>query len=98
MLPTVRLPTALIFIWCGDAPDEKFFDAQVGGKAQQLTLFELDEAFFTRVHQGAQEARARREERARDRGLDEGREGEGCEGEEASPSADRRVEKKTAAV
>ncbi len=87
---------ALIFLWCGDALAEKFFDAQVGVKAQQLTLFELDEAFFTRVHQDAQEARARREERARDRGLDEGREGEASEGEEASPSADRHVEKKAA--
>lgn len=63
---------ALIFMWCGDALAEKFFDAEVGVKAQPLMVFELDEAFFTRVHQDAQEARARREERARDRGMEEG--------------------------
>jgi hypothetical protein len=64
---------ALIFMWCGDALAEKFFDAKVGVKSQDLPVFELDEAFFARVHQDAQDARARREERARDRGLDEGR-------------------------
>ncbi|MBX7115275.1 MAG: restriction endonuclease [Myxococcaceae bacterium] len=88
---------ALIFLWCGDALAEKFFDAQVGVKPQPLMLFELDEAFFARVHQDAQEARARREERARDRGLEEDREGGPADSEQAALAGEGNGEKAAAA-
>lgn len=58
---------ALVFLWCGDALAEKFFEAHCGVFVKPLELFEIDERFFDQARADAAESRARREERHKDR-------------------------------
>jgi ribonuclease E len=57
------LSGALVMLWCGEGLAEKFFEAHVGVSVQSLELYEIDEAFFAKAKQDAEDARARREER-----------------------------------
>lgn len=57
------LAGALVMLWCGEGLAEKFFEAHVGVSVQSLELYEIDEAFFAKAKQDAEDARARREER-----------------------------------
>jgi hypothetical protein len=61
-------PGGLVFLWCGDALAERFFEAQVGVTVTTLELYAIDAAFFERAHLDAEEAQKRREERLRERG------------------------------
>ncbi len=57
------LQGALVMLWCGEGLAEKFFEAHVGVSVQTLELYEIDEAFFAKAKQDAEDARTRREER-----------------------------------
>jgi ribonuclease E len=61
------LQGALVMLWCGEGLAEKFFEAHVGVSVQSLELYEIDEAFFAKAQQDAEDARVRREERHRDK-------------------------------
>jgi hypothetical protein len=69
-------PGGLVFLWCGDALAERFFEAQVGVTVTTLELYAIDAAFFERAHLDAEEAQKRRDERLRERGERPEAEGE----------------------
>jgi hypothetical protein len=76
----------LVMLWCGEALGDKFLEARSGVAVTEVQLFEIDEAFFTRIKLEADEARRRREERTRDRQREPGRRGIPAEGA-AKPAA-----------
>ncbi len=57
----------LVFLWCGEALAEKFFEAKIGVEVQTYEMYEIDEAFFEQARIDAEEARLRREERLREK-------------------------------
>jgi restriction endonuclease Mrr len=65
---------ALVMLWCSEGLAEKFFEAKVGVTVQHIELYDVDERFFEQAKLDAEESRARREERHRERdGGDEAR-------------------------
>lgn len=61
----------LVFLWCGEALAEKFFEAATGVIVHKVELFEPDEAFFEQARLDADQARQRREERQRQKPREE---------------------------
>lgn len=61
------LSGALTHLWCSEGLADQFFDAEVGVSVQRFELCEIDDAFFGEMGTLADEAKARREDRARER-------------------------------
>lgn len=62
---------ALVMLWCSEGLAEKFFEAKVGVTVQHIELYDVDERFFEQAKLDAEESRARREERHRERDAGE---------------------------
>ncbi|HZH03179.1 MAG TPA: HTH domain-containing protein, partial [Myxococcaceae bacterium] len=58
---------ALVFLWCGEALAEKFFEARAGVAVTTVEVFEPDEPFFDQMRTEAAELQQRREERSGER-------------------------------
>lgn len=89
---------APIFVWCGDALAEKFFEAQVGVTVTSVELYAINEGFFEQAKLDAEESQRRREERQKERSQRGGGEGGADDGEARPPSEEprERSEPKTA--
>jgi hypothetical protein len=80
-------PGGLVFLWCGDALAERFFEAQVGVVVTTLEVYAIDAGFFERAQLDAEEAQKRREDRLRERGERPVQDAED-QPEERSPAAE----------